>query len=83
MTSQSEDPHAQRKREEENMKNKAQELKEAGVNTAHSALKEGEKSYENTKVRMCSDQSHSHVFMDRIASDVLAVQFRRQQANKK
>lgn len=50
MTQQSEDPHEQRKRDEEKMKDKANELSEAGKSTAHAALKEGEKKYEDFKV---------------------------------
>ena len=46
----SNDPHAQVKEEEERMKRKAQELKEAGKATAHDAVREGQQGYENFKV---------------------------------
>ena len=38
------------KEEEERMKRKAQELKEAGKATAHDAVREGQQGYENFKV---------------------------------
>ena len=50
---QREDPHEQRKRDEERIKDKANELSEAGKGTAHTALKEGEKKYEDVKVPFC------------------------------
>jgi hypothetical protein len=47
---QSVDPHAQRKADEARAKQKAAELRDAGVATAHDAVKEGEKAYDDTKV---------------------------------
>ena len=47
-----EDAHAARKRHEEELKKKGQEAIEAGRQTAHSALKEGEKGYEEARVRL-------------------------------
>ena len=46
-----EDPHAQRKADEERLKEKAAELREAGKATAHDAVREGQQMYEETKVR--------------------------------
>lgn len=43
-------PHDQRKADEERAKQKAAELRDAGVATAHDAVKEGERAYEDTKV---------------------------------
>lgn len=45
-----EDPHAQRKEDEERLKKKAQELKEAGKQTAHDAVREGQNEYQSYKV---------------------------------
>lgn len=47
---QQDDPHAQRKKDEEAMKRKAQELKDAGKATAHDAVKEGQQNYDAFKV---------------------------------
>ncbi len=49
--SQSEDPHAQRIADQERVKQKANELREAGKATAHDAVREGEQKYDQTKVR--------------------------------
>lgn len=46
-----EDAHAQRKRQEEEFKRKGQEAIDAGKQTAHSALKEGQQGYEDARVR--------------------------------
>ena len=45
------DPHEQRKADEERLKQKADELREAGKATAHDAAREGQAKYEETKVR--------------------------------
>lgn len=45
-------PHDQRKADEERAKQKAAELRDAGIATAHDAVKEGEKAYEDTKVSL-------------------------------
>ncbi|KAI0693018.1 hypothetical protein BC835DRAFT_1276707 [Cytidiella melzeri] len=42
-------PHDQRKADEARAKQKAGELKDAGIATAHDAVKEGEKAYDDTK----------------------------------
>lgn len=49
--SQSEDPHAQRIADQERLKQKADQLREAGKATAHDAVREGEQKYDQTKVR--------------------------------
>ena len=49
--SQTQDPHAQRKADEERVKQKASELREAGKATAHDAMREGQAKYDETKVR--------------------------------
>ena len=51
MRVQEEDAHAKRKEDEERIKKKAQELKEAGKQTAHDAVKEGHQDYHDYKVR--------------------------------
>ncbi|KAH9858405.1 hypothetical protein C2E23DRAFT_767702 [Lenzites betulinus] len=45
----SEDPHAQRLADQERLKKKAEELRDAGKATAHDAVREGEKKYDETK----------------------------------
>ena len=47
-----ESAHDTRLKEEERMKAKAKELKDAGKATAHSAVREGEAGYEQAKVRL-------------------------------
>ncbi|EIW62830.1 uncharacterized protein TRAVEDRAFT_62657 [Trametes versicolor FP-101664 SS1] len=47
--SQSEDPHAQRIADQERVKQKADELRNAGKATAHDAVREGEAKYDQTK----------------------------------
>ncbi|KAI8992871.1 hypothetical protein BD414DRAFT_482521 [Trametes punicea] len=44
------DPHAQRVADQERVKQKAEELRDAGKATAHDAVREGESKYEQTKV---------------------------------
>ncbi|KAI0329210.1 hypothetical protein GY45DRAFT_1417943 [Cubamyces sp. BRFM 1775] len=44
------DPHAQRVADQERLKQKAEELRDAGKATAHDAVREGEHKYEQTKV---------------------------------
>ncbi|KAI0633301.1 hypothetical protein C8Q77DRAFT_1157531 [Trametes polyzona] len=46
---QSDDPHAQRVADQERLKQKAEELREAGKATAHDAAREGEQKYEQAK----------------------------------
>ena len=48
--SQTQDPHAQRKADEERVKQKASELRDAGKATAHDAVREGQAKFEDTKV---------------------------------
>lgn len=48
--SQSQDPHAQRIADQERVKQKADQLREAGKATAHDAVREGEQKYDQTKV---------------------------------
>ncbi|KAI0743874.1 hypothetical protein C8Q80DRAFT_1122235 [Daedaleopsis nitida] len=48
--SQTQDPHAQRKADEERVKQKAAELRDAGKATAHDAVREGQTKYDDTKV---------------------------------
>lgn len=43
-------PHDLRKADEERAKQKAAELRDAGLATAHDAAKEGERAYDDTKV---------------------------------
>lgn len=45
-----ESAHNARKRHEEELKRKSQEAIDAGKQTAHSAVREGEKGYEDAKV---------------------------------
>lgn len=45
-----EDAHAKRKAEEEKMKAKAQEAVDAGKQTAHHAVKEGQQQFDQFKV---------------------------------
>lgn len=45
------DPHARRQQDEERMRQKAQELKDAGKTTAHDAVREGQQGYDAAKVR--------------------------------
>lgn len=45
------DPHAQLKAEEERLKQKVEELRDAGRATAYDAARDGEAKYEETKVR--------------------------------
>lgn len=70
------DPHAQRMREEAKMKQKAQELADTGKSTAHATYKEGEKGYENAKVRgsLVHDVHSSYPIVSTLAN--------RQQAKK-
>ncbi|KAI0695958.1 hypothetical protein C8T65DRAFT_39046 [Cerioporus squamosus] len=49
LTSREVDPHAQRKADEERLKQKAAELREAGKATAHDAVREGQYKYDETK----------------------------------
>lgn len=49
------DAHAKRKQDEEKIKQKAQELKDAGKATAHDVVREGEQGYDSHKVRPLSD----------------------------
>ena len=50
--------HQERKRYEEELKKKGQEAVEAGKQTAHSAVREGQEGYEDVKVRVpCPSQS--------------------------
>ena len=46
-----EDAHAERLKDEERLKKKARELKEAGKTTAHDAVREGQQGYDEAKVR--------------------------------
>ncbi|KAI0645475.1 hypothetical protein C8Q79DRAFT_910788 [Trametes meyenii] len=43
------DPHAQRVADQERLKQKAEELRDAGKATAHDAIREGEHKYEQTR----------------------------------
>ena len=52
------DPHAQRVADQERLKQKADELRDAGKATAHDAVREGEQKYEETKVRPLYVISH-------------------------
>ncbi|RDX50083.1 hypothetical protein OH76DRAFT_1437902 [Lentinus brumalis] len=49
LTSREADPHAQRKADEERVKQKATELRDAGKATAHDAVREGQAKYDETK----------------------------------
>ncbi|KAI0769635.1 hypothetical protein BD413DRAFT_555774 [Trametes elegans] len=44
-----EDPHAKRVEDQERLKQKAEELRDAGKATAHDAVREGEQKYDQTK----------------------------------
>lgn len=67
-----EDPHAKRVQDQAELEKKAKETKEAGKTTAHDAVREGEASYEATKVRVLvsvlAAHSHQHSALVQVAA---------------